>query len=376
MYDPMNISTSLVAEGGSLTQKHCAETAEFIPDREITPLTLTPRVWVDDPNGVQMSGYAELSSASWYELPSDVAKKYMGKEYLRGELAKYLITPGTQGYTVRPSGSLTVYKNIPYLSPVILVFTAEIVDRRNGNILRVQASTTLSSTSVAIAPKLSLDKPASWTFNPIAEESIRSVTATLRLVGVIPETAAVKYWWFRVSEQGETLINSEEDLFYEGGQNTRTLKIDPRYIEGSILLRCKAEYSCDGEPLPELPKKSCLFADTLVLRRFPAFDFEHFVHGGVEVSPLAKFVHNECVVSVGRSVVKKPTRWFTIRWYMRNATFGAEWREIGSGETIDIPTNLFRNGAEVALDVEGKPALGAITANDSVLTYKDRILTI
>lgn len=375
VYDPVNISTSLVAQGGALTQKHYAETAEYIPDREVTPLVLYPRIWVDDPNQIQSGGYKKLSSTAWYALPKDIAD-HVDKEYLSKELSKYLITVASPGYAVQPDGSLVVSKNIPYLSPEVLVFIGDYCDARTGNIVRAQAMVVLSSTSVSVSPELVLDKPASWTYNPIKDEGLRTITATFRLGGVVPDAAVVKFWWYRVSDGGETLVNPEEDLFYEGGQETNSLKIDPRFIENALLLRCKVEYSCDGDPLPDSPTEDCLKADTLVLRRCPAFDYEHFVHGGLDVSPDAKSVHNECVVTVGSNVIEEPARWFQIKWFIKNYTFGADWRELGTGETIDIDANEFRNGADVALEVEERGPLGAASLDGFVLTDDNAVLIL
>ena len=97
IYDPLNISASLLVRGGSLSQTHCAERSEFVPDRELTPLVIVPQVYIQDPNGVLTSGYVRLSGVLWYALPKDIADTIVDESYLSKELAQYVITAGTQG---------------------------------------------------------------------------------------------------------------------------------------------------------------------------------------------------------------------------------------------------------------------------------------
>lgn len=375
-FNPLNVSTSLVVRGGGLTQKHCAETGEYIPDREITPLLLIPKIWVDDPHKIIPSGVVNLGSFSWYAIPNSLEST--GKDYLRAELSKYLVTSQTRGYEVRSDGSLVVTKNVPYMSPEVLVFTGCFTDPRNGHIIRVQASLTMSSTSVAVSPSLELDRPGSWTYNPINETArYRTIRAKLRLGGIVPDPKKCRtaFWWYRVDGKNENILN-EDELAYEGGQGSDTLTIDPSYIDDTLHLRCRAEFAFGDAPLPKQPSGESVFQDTLILRRYPAYDFDHFVHGGVEVTPSAKFVHNECVVTAGRQVVEHPSRWFKIRWSIRSQTFGAEWRDLGGGETIDIPATEFCNGSDVGLEVEPKQAKGAAVYGEDILTHKGNILVL
>ena len=167
VYDPLNISASLLVQGGSLTQTHSAELSEFVPDRELTPLVIVPEAFVQDPNGIIPDGQIKFSSVSWYALPQDVADKVSQGTILTDELSQYLITAATAGYSVAEDGTLTVSKNVAYLEPIMLVFVGNYIDGRTGRILRIQANAVMSTTSVAVVATLSLDKPASFVFNPI-----------------------------------------------------------------------------------------------------------------------------------------------------------------------------------------------------------------
>ena len=378
VYDPLNLSTTMVVRGGSLTQTHSAETGEYIPDRSLTPLVIRPEVYVNDPNGVIENGKITLTGIFWYEIPQDMLSQIQDDSYITGELSRFLITGQTPGYSVAQDGTLTVTKNIAYLEPKVLVFTASYPDARSGKVLRIQATATLSTVSLTEAASLSLDKPASFAFNPISDTGVRTIKATFLLGGKAPDSKQCRaaYWWYKTVDGKETVIDPDEDLFYENGQNTDSLTIDPRYIDGKIKISCKVEYALSEETLPTSPTNDCLKDETTVVRRYPDYDFEHFVHGGVEVSPAAETVKNECVITVGRTVVENPSRFFSIRWSIKRAVYGAEWVVLGYGESIMIPAEEFANASDVALEVDELEPLGAFTDGDATICDKDEIITL
>lgn len=362
IHTPLNVSVSLTQSGGALTQTHCAETGEYVPDRSLTPLVISPAVRTQDPEGVMADGDAQLVGVAWYALPVDVAAAVPDGSYIGKELSKYRITSATDGYSVdAKSGALTVSRNVPYLSPVVLVFTAGIPDTRSGSIVRVQDSVTLSTSSVAVAASLTLDKPSSWNYDPVSDSGVRTVKASLLLGGMEPDASkvTVKYWWYRVSGDTETLV-SEDDLFYESGQDTDTLVIDPSYLDCETL-RCKADYSVDGETLGDTPSDGCLTAETTVTRRYPPYEFENYVHGGVEVSPSAAEVKNECVVTVGQRVLESPSEHFSVEWSVKKPVNGAEWIVLGYGDSIMVARNDIEGGADIGLEVSELEPLGAMT---------------
>lgn len=379
IYTPLNVSVSLLVKGGSLTQTHCAETDEFIPDRGLTPLVLSPEVVIQDPDGILPSGVAALTGVCWYALPEDIAASIPSGSYIGAELSQYLISAATNGYSIEADGSLRVESNIRYPSRVVLVFTANIPDNRSGKLIKVQDSVLLSTTSIAVPAALTLDKPAFWRFNPIEDHGIRTIQATLKLGGVTPDPAKVRtaFWWYLASGNAEVLINGDDHLFYESGQNSESLVIDPEYLDEARII-CKAEYALDEEMLPASPSADCLTAETVVKRHYPAYDFENYIHGGVEVSPTASHVKNECVVTIGQKVLESPSRYFTVVWSIKDAVYGAEWRILGYGDSIMIPTSEIEQGADIGLElVEFEPLGALVDDNDDVLTDDDgSILTL
>ena len=165
-------------------------------------------------------------------------------------------------------------------------------------------------------------------------------------------------------------------MFYEAGQNADTLTIDPRYVNGQVKISCKVEYALSGEALPSSPTDNCLKDETTVVRRYPEYDFEHFVHGGVEVSPNAEMVKNECVITVGRTVVDNPSRFFSIKWSIKRAVYGAEWTDLGYGDSIMIPAEEFANASDVALEVDELDPLGAFIDGDTMICDDNEVITL
>lgn len=378
IYDPLNISTSLICRGGSLTQVHNAESDEFVPDRTLTPLVLHPEVYINDPNGIIPEGIASLTGIMWYALPQDVASKVTEKDFLTGELSNYLISAASEGFSIANDGTLTVSMNVQYLEPVVLVFTANISDTRSGNIIRVQASATLSTTSIAVAASLQLDKPASFLFNPMSDTGVRTISALLLLGGQAPDPdiCRVAYWWYKLVEGIESLIDPDNDLFYESGQGSSTLVIDPRYVNGSVRIICKVAYETEDEPLPETPPDDCLTAETTVIRRYPDYDFENYIHGGVEIPSGATVVKNECVVTVGRQVLDSASAWFSVQWSIRRAVTGSEWITLGYGDSILIDASEFSDGADIGLEIEEIQPLKALANGDEILCINGKVLTL
>ncbi len=363
-YDPLHSAFSLVVESGSVLQVHSAETDEYIPDRSITPLVLTPYFNVVDVTGLTPSGRAEskLVDMRWYEGSEDDSN---------------LIISGMNGYTIN-GYKLTIAKNINYLSPITIIFTAKYFDVRSGKTLRLSDKKTLSTTSLTEKPvTLELDKPeSSWLFDPLHDTGLRSVTATMRLAGNIVDASRALYWWYKVVSGVETLVDPLDDLWYESGQNTSVLSIDPRYVDGNLHLRCKGEYVEPGKTAPTQPTSFCQMADTTVVRRYSAYDFDFFINGGNQVSSDVEHIKAESIIRQGNDLISSPESFFLIEWLIKHVTWGATWKTLGYGPDITIAKSAYINGADIALDLHEKESLKAASINGDVLTINDVIITL
>lgn len=378
IYNPLNLSKSLVPRGGNLTQVHDAEANRYIPNRSLVPLTLVPEVYINDPDNILDNSRVALSGVLWYAIPKEMAEQVQDLSYLAEELSQYLITQATAGYSINADGSLVVSRNTEYLHPVVLLYTANYVDPRSGRILRVSDSVTLSTTSIAVAATLTLDKPVSFTFDPLADSGLRTITALLKFGGKDPDPqhCSVGYWWYKVIGGQESLVDPEEDLFYEGGQNTAALVVDPRYIDGRVRFVCKAEYALSGEQLPISPTEACLTAETTLVREYGQYDFEHVVYGGVQVATGTRVVKNECVVTVGRKVLPSASAFFSVIWSITKAVRDAVEVVLGYGDSIMIDAKDLEDGAFVSVDLEEFEPLKAMAIDEDVLCIDGDVLTL
>ncbi|MEG1617401.1 MAG: hypothetical protein RR202_10605 [Bacteroidales bacterium] len=363
IHDPLHQAFSLVVKGGSLLQVHAAEVDEYIPDRRITPLIIQPVLHVTDPSGIIASGHKEdeITDARWY---------------IGTEESKNQITSATDGYTIGLNGKLTVAKNIKYLYPVTLIFTAIYFDNRSGKSLKLHDKVTLSTTSLLEKPvTMQLDKPGSWYFDPLSDQGNRSIRASIFLAEDKLSDDRLKIWWYKIVNGTEVLISSE-DLWYISGQNTTQLEIDPRYVNGKEIIVAKSEFLAANQVAPNQPTSDCQTAMTTIVRRYGEYEWDCFIHGGNEVSATANSILAESVIHVGRTLLENASRYFDIEWFIRRNVHGAQWTTLGYGESIRIPRSDYEIGAELSLEVREKGSLKPLSKDGNILCINGKPLIL
>jgi hypothetical protein len=299
--------------------------------------------------------------------------------YYRGaEVPANLIVTG-QEYTVNADSSLTVMKNVPYLSPLTIICVASFFDGRSGQVYHFSTSVVLSSTSAITNPvTLELDRPGGWEFDPLTEDGLRAINATLRLAGsAITDDARRRFWWYVVTGAGtERPIDPEDDLFYEGGQGTPTLMIDPRYVNGELWLRCRAEYIAPGAAAPQAPTASAPFADSTLSRRYSSYSPDMMVHGSELISGTAREVRAEGWVNNRYGIIPDFDKKLRCEWSIKRMVAGAEELVIGYGKEVDIMRSDYENSAELFFDAAPRESLKAAAHGDTVYMIGNEIVTI
>ena len=86
-------------------------------------------------------------------------------------------------------------------------------------------------------------------------------------------------------------------------------------------------------------------------------------------------VKNECVVTIGRQVLDSPSKWFSVKWSILKAVYGADWITLGYGDSIMIDAQEFENGADIGLEVEEFESLGAMMISDEAICIDGEVLT-
>jgi hypothetical protein len=347
-YDPLDVAKTLEVYGGSLKQVYFPATGEYVPNRQLVPLTLMPKVSVIDPHNMMTE--ANLINHRWYENNVQIVNN--------------------SNYTINSDGSLVVKKNVDYLNPLELTYRGTLDDTRSSRAIEIELSVTLTTTESAGGGVVTkLDKSAAWTYNPLLLETEKTIKAMMYRTEVLLDDAEVEYEWL-VVDNGTERAFTDMDLFYKSGQNTNTLVIDPRYIEKETI-RCKTTTSKAGYEQES-------FSDTTIVRKFPILDYKIF-QSSLYLRPEMEGIDVRLQVSTNKEVLTQLNRWWEIYWYGKRLMAGAEEHLLGYGEEINVPASVVGKDMyvqfQVNADIQEHGAKKALTVNGDILTVNGLILT-
>lgn len=323
-WTPLVTRFGIVCEGGSKTQFYYTNEGQYIPSREVTPLTLSPSLHVVDPDGKIPTGN-KISSADvkWYEGSYDT------------QLAE-----DAAGYAFGPNGQLIVTKNVDPNKPVMLLVRATYVDPRNGNTLVYEDRMTLNAISKSDSSlSITTDTASKITFNPLADNSTVTITAELKLGAERVEDVNAKFWWYVVNNGVETLIDqSDTAMEYVSGQGTKTLTVNAMYTNQSIY-RVKGAYY-EGTAPTTCPANAPS-ADVALIYKLPNVKVMTYTpncnvirKGDAVKTFIAELSTNRDVLTE-----EQATEHYLIRWYKKPSTAGGVETMIGDGTRITVPVS-------------------------------------
>lgn len=348
-YDPLDVSKTLEVYGGSLKQVYFPATGEYVPNRQLVPLTLVPKVKVIDPHDIMPSD-PSLINHRWYENGVQIVTD--------------------SNYTINSDGSLVVRRNVDYLNPIELLYRGTIDDTRSSRAIDIELSVTLTTTeSAGGGVTTSLDKSTAWTYDPLLMETSKTIKAMMYRAEELLDDEDVEYEWLVVDDGVERAF-TDLDLFYKSGQGTNTLTIDPRYIEKETI-RCKTTTSKAGY-------EQTSFADTTIVRKFPILDYKIF-QSSLYLRPDMSDINVRLQISTKNEILTQLNRWWGIYWYGKRLTAGETERLLGYGEEISIPASVVGKDMyvqfQVDADIQEHGAKKALTVNGDILTVNGQILT-
>lgn len=261
-FKPLQISCSIEVVGTvPIRQIYQADKAEYTPDYSLTPLVLFPRCNAIDLDTDTMIANINpiLTNMKWHQVVGGVESQ---------------ILSSTSGYEITQTGTLKgqliIHKNIDTTQPVTLKFSANYTDERTGQVYKFQMNTIIMAVDGTSAiPTLTIDSPATVTFNPLRETySTQTITAKV-FAGDLEVTDKCRFFWYKVnpSTGAHETPKSEDIAVVSATENTLTL--DKRYIEEDTYI-CKASYNPDGQPT-DTPL-AYLTASTTIRRRLAAFE--------------------------------------------------------------------------------------------------------
>lgn len=226
----------------TLQQWHYDQTGGFLPDRVISPLILSPRLSVVDPdtdNIYQPTFY----QVRWFLLNTATGKYDIEIVTTEEEDADYVVLN---------TGELEVKKNVSESAPVSILCAVTYIDPRNAGKTytvrdKVQLTTHLDTT--VNSPEVEIDQEGTVKYNPFIDQSSQFVfNATVRVGDQVIDTtaqdAAYALRWYAIDAGGsEALINATDQasgcaLFpsYVSGQGTPQLTVDAMYADQITII--------------------------------------------------------------------------------------------------------------------------------------------
>ena len=377
-YDPLSLGFVIKEIGGGIKQVYYADSNQYVPNRSLAPLILVPEIQVVDPD--KIIPYADIAS----QLVA--ARWYLNSVTSASQVTVYEDDPGgnTADFALSRTykSGLVVRKNVPQTQPVSLFFQGEYYDSRRGSNILITGAALLTSTSNAesvAAPVVILDKPSSWIFNPLKGIAKHTINAFMFRGGNQVPNTNIAFFWYKVKNGVESLIDTAKDLFYVSGKNANgtwnsSIVVDPDYMEKTHI-RCRADYFEGTRPTS--PTQGNM-AETVFKRRFPhSLKAELIIRTGDLVKSDVNTIIAEAQVKTNGSVISNPGRFFFFRWYRNTMTSGSQAVEIGHGEKLTLSRNEVFSSSNVtspkiSFEMIDHGAYEELTdKNGQVLTTKD-----
>lgn len=224
----------------TLQQWHYDQTGEYLPDRAITPLILSPRISVQDPE-TEVIYEPSFYQVRWFLLNTATGK--YDTEITNTE-------DGDVDYLILPTGELEVKKNVSENAPVSLLCKATYIDPRNAGKTYTCSDTvdlTTHRDSSVTSPSIDIDQEGTVKYNPFIDaSSLFTFTATVRLGDKLIDTTdpEVPYrlrWYAKDAELREMLIDAVDSPCakfpcYVSGQGTPQLTVNAMYADQITII--------------------------------------------------------------------------------------------------------------------------------------------
>ena len=336
-YTPLKASFGIVIDGGgSKTQFYYTNANTFIPNRTITPMKLKAFLNIVDPDKIISNGdKSSQLTVTWYENSESTQ-----------------ITSENSNYTLNADGTLLVKKNVSPTTPVQILCRATYVDSRNKNTLVYTDTFTLNSIQKSDDQlSLSINQPSKITYNPLKDSQYIDITAVLKMGSETVADANVVYWWYKVENGEETLINSSDlNIEYVSGQGTNTLRIDADNTYMSVI-RCRAAYYTGTKP--SAPTDDTLMAETAIVYKIPPIKaFVYTPNGNTIRQGMANMTfYVKILTNKEELTTDQINKYFFVKWFKKSSAAGATATEIGHGSSISVTADSLRLSGGLQMSV-------------------------
>ena len=356
-WKPLQLQISFAVDGSVPGQQNYnADTQEYTPDYTLTPFILQPVISILDKDEVLAAGSINhvLTNVRWYEIINGV------KKLIASDNTNYEIT--TSGGN---AGRIKVKKNAEPKVPITLVFYAEYIDNRNGQVMVIQGSYLVDCSSASDIVRVELDAAAQTVFNPLSDAQTQTVTATVWVGDRICDASKYALVWEVQDENGNWYTAGTDsvmdyDITVDG--NTATIN---RWLMGSEMhLRCRVKYSADGNPGSVTLTAASPQAEAVFVRRIPKYEFDIT---GVPYNVPAGILNGAptAIVRTTKGDITDPEKELLPLWYIatNKASGSLSYSLVAHGISPVIPTAKMDNnhGAVIGLDVVDRGYAGAFT---------------
>ena len=242
-FKPLQIDLSLSVVGSVPDrQNYDADADEYTPDYTLTPLVIQPQISRMDKDEILTPGSvnSNLANVRWYEIVGGTRTQILA------ENTNYEIT--TSGGN---AGRILVKKNVQPQNPLTLEYYAEYLDQRTGQIHILQKTFPIRcSNSTVFKPVLILDTPDQTIYNPLKDQAVQVIHASLRCGENECAAANRIFVWEKFRENNTwTEIGTDTVLDYDVqvSNDTASLTIDRSLMGNDLYIRCRAKYDRGGK---------------------------------------------------------------------------------------------------------------------------------
>ena len=283
------------------TQSYDADNDTYTPDYTLTPLTLQPLAGIIDKDRILQAGLinAKLINIKWYQTSGGI------KTQITTDNTDFLITQ-----TGDNAGRIMVKENIAPGSPMTLEFHAEYLDIRTGHIYVIQMTKLIRCMNATLyIPILSLDTADQVLYNPLRDQDIQVITASLRRGPDECPAALRSFVWEAAGDDGSWHVIGQDIFDYcmgisaDGTQCT----IDRSLMGDELHIRCRAKYNIAGNPSSVELSSSSPVAMTTIKRRIPTLDPPEIVMP-YNIPPMTTAVSPKLTVRDTLGVISNPEK--------------------------------------------------------------------
>ncbi|HAT62255.1 MAG TPA: hypothetical protein DCS83_06870 [Prevotella sp.] len=318
VYTPLSCVFNVEEMGGSYIQKYDATAGVYIPDRNLTPFLLTPKLQLTDKDGVLNDGdYSKsLVNCRW-----KIDMKVKGASPVEG--TDYVINDIDHSLSIQCNGDVDTNGKIS--------FVADFVDQRRGDVFHFSWNREIN-TIAASRGKLILRCafPTKQDLSPFKSLNQFSIDTQLLNGDTEVSSSDCTYDW-QVFDNNSWRDIEDGDLWCVSGAKEKSITIAQDFVQ-HLIIRCNAWRN---------DNKSEIKSFVTNLRRwygqwFPEVDFSE---GKIVTIETTRAVIEGKISRQPQGNISSPTDYFDIELFYSRGYSG--WIHVGYGIEAAVPRVMF-----------------------------------